>query len=184
MAFLLYSEARNGHWHLVQDIKLLPIIADFVSAKWKATRKSPLQWAMSERHITSRAKRLHGLPGGSYFVVTDLKPNANGNVSLYRVQNMWGVTIRTWTPIALRLQGLFVDETRANPARFKQGFRPPAEAKRENGIHEFLYCGHDAGIPGSWRWGRSGAVNGALLWPDAFNYLVGQIQKRSEKHMR
>lgn len=184
MAFLLYSEDRDGHWHLVQNIKLLPIIADFVSAKWKATRQSTLQWAMSERHITSRAKRLHGLPSGNYFVVIDLKPNANGNVSLYRVQNVWGVTIRTWTPIALRLQGLFVDQTRVNPARFKQGFRPPAETKRENGIHEFSLLrarrrdSRFLALGQVRRRERRASVAGRL------QLSRGTDSERSEKHMR
>jgi hypothetical protein len=176
MAFLLYTEDGSGRWRQVQAIKLLPSIADFVASVWKP-RKTVLSWHMSESALTSRASRLHGLPNQKYFVVIDLKPTADRNVSLYRIQNVWGVTTKTWTPLALRLQGLYVDRDTANPSRFKTSFRPPNEAQRQNQIHEFLYCGHSNGISDKWRWGRSGAVNGALLWPDAFNYLVDSIRQ-------
>src|SRR5207249_2583713 len=30
---------------------------------------------------------------------------------------------------------------------------------------------------GSWKWGRTGQVNGTLLWPDAFAYLGEQLSR-------
>jgi hypothetical protein len=90
MAFLLYSEDQNGRWNLIQAIKLLPIVSDFVRDKWKGKRAGSLNWAMSEAQITSSAKRMHELAQGTYYVVIDLKPYEDGNVSLFRLQNIWG----------------------------------------------------------------------------------------------
>jgi hypothetical protein len=43
-------------------------------------------------------------------------------------------------------------------------------------VGEFLYVqGGTTG--GTWNWGPVGSVNGALVWPDAFAYLCGELTR-------
>jgi hypothetical protein len=104
----------------------------------------------------------------SQAVVIDLKPTVARNVSLYLLRDVWGFSDRNWTPLALRLESLFVDLDDPNPLEFKAAF-DDSEADRTL-IGEFLYVqGGVAG--GTWNWGKAGRVNGTLLWPAAFEYL-------------
>jgi hypothetical protein len=107
-------------------------------------------------------------------IVIDLKPTVGCNVSLYRLLDVWGFSCEEWTPLALRLECLFVDVDQADPRKFKESFTV-IEAKREC-VGEFLYL--QGGVhSGSWNWGMIGRVNGTLLWPKAFSYLAGELGK-------
>jgi hypothetical protein len=96
------------------------------------------------------------------------------NVSLFRLLDVWGYSCPLWTPLALRLQGLFVDVEHDDPAGFKQFFS--WNANKDDLVGEFLYVqGGTRG--GTWNWGQVGSVNGALLWRDAFDYLSSELSK-------
>lgn len=44
-------------------------------------------------------------------------------------------------------------------------------------VGEFLHL--QGGVTGgTWNWGKVGRVNGALLWNDAFTYLVGDLRMK------
>lgn len=108
-------------------------------------------------------------------ILIDLKPNAKGNVSIYQLKDIWGFSYSEWTPIALHLETLFVDEEIENPDSFKNTFEAPNLKDREN-VYEFLYLrGGTKG--GTWNWGMVGRVNGALLWPDALKYFIDELRK-------
>lgn len=108
----------------------------------------------------------------SQAVVIDLKPTVARNVSLYLLRDVWGFSDRNWTPLALRLESLFIDLDHPNPLEFKAAF-DDGRADRSL-VGEFLYVrGGVAG--GSWNWGQVGRVNGTLLWPAAFEYLGTQL---------
>src|SRR5437870_5617401 len=93
----------------------------------------PFGWhATSEELI-----QLQGGKSSSQAVVIDMKPNVQKNVSLYRLLDVWGYSFANWTPLALRLQALFVDRLEPKPAEFKKSFVDPAEDHRLAG--EFLY---------------------------------------------
>jgi len=123
----------------------------------------------------SEAQLLHHLGvGPRHAVLIDLKPTTVGNVSLYRLTDVWGFSYREWTPVCLRLESLFIDEHIENAEGFKKEFpfRP------EDGgviIHEFLYLNGGAS-EGTWNWGMNGTVNSALLFRDAWEYLAGQVR--------
>jgi hypothetical protein len=126
-------------------------------------------WHMSETQLLDQ---LSDTPG--HAVLIDLKPTTTGNVSLYRLTDVWGFSYREWTPVCLRLESLFIDEHRANAEEFKEEFpfRP-----EDGGViaHEFLYL-NGGTSEGTWNWGMAGSVNGALLFQDAWEYLANQVR--------
>lgn len=126
-------------------------------------------WHMSETRLLGR---LGVTP--EHAVLIDLKPRKKGNVSLYRLTDVWGFSYREWTPLCLRLEPLFMDKKSDDAEAFKEEF----EFRAEDGgtvIHEFLYL--NGGISeGTWNWGMTGTVNGALLFRDAWEYLAGQVR--------
>ena len=126
------------------------------------------RWHMSETQLLSR---LTVTP--DHAVLIDLKPTTQGNVSLYRLTDVWGFSYRQWTPICLRLESLFIDEHIENVEAFKEEF----QLRSDGGViaYEFLYL--NGGVSeGNWNWGMTGAVNSALLFRDAWEYLAGQVK--------
>jgi hypothetical protein len=107
-------------------------------------------------------------------LVIDLKPNVKRNVSLYEVLDVWGYSYHTWTPIAVCLRELYVDDEREDASTFKDQFD---HAGTGHLVGEFLYVQGGVG-GGTWNWGMVGRVNGALLWRDAFAFLSGALGKR------
>jgi hypothetical protein len=132
------------------------------------TSKQPFGW-----HATSGDLiRLIGGTPTEQAIVIDLKPRVAYNVSLYRLLDVWGFSYTDWTPIAIGMQTLFADRKEPNPATFKNDFLDPGTDHRQLG--EFLYL--LGGVSkGTWNWGMIGRVNGALLYPDAFEYLVAGL---------
>jgi hypothetical protein len=129
----------------------------------------PFRW-----HVTaSDVVALVGDSGGDQDLIIDLKPKVANNVSLYRLVDIWGFSYSDWTPIALRLEGLFSDLSHDDPRKFKDHFTD--ERAGRSFVGEFLYL--QGGVNGgSWSWGRVGSVNGALLWRDAFEYLTDELR--------
>jgi hypothetical protein len=70
----------------------------------------------------------------------------------------------------LRLEVLFSDEPVKDVTAFKQSFLAP-KMKGEL-VHEFLYL---QGSNNRWTWGRTGGVNGPLLWPPALEFFLQAI---------
>lgn len=133
-------------------------------------RAIPDRWKATEDDLVVA---LGGNPG-KHAIVIDLKPRQVGNVSLFRVRNIWGYSHVEWTPIALHLETLFADKQVENATAFKLHFSD-ADAEVYQ-VAEFLYL--QGGVKGGkWTWGMVGRVNGALLWPDAFHYLTGELGK-------
>jgi hypothetical protein len=124
----------------------------------------PFGWhSTSDELIT-----LHGGTPTTQAIVIDLKPNVPNNVSLYRLLDVWGYSYTNWTPLAFRLQALFVDRHEPDPTAFKRSFVDAGEDHRLAG--EFLYV-HGGVTGGDWNWGKVGHVNGVLLWKEAFDFL-------------
>lgn len=123
----------------------------------------------------SEPQLLHYLKAttSGHAVLIDLKPTTTGNVSLYRLTDVWGFSYRQWTPVCLRLESLFIDEHIENADAFKEEFR----LQPDGGViaHKFLYL--NGGVSeGNWNWGMAGSVNGALLFQDAWEYLANQVR--------
>lgn len=113
-------------------------------------------------------------------LVIDLKPKQNKtNLSLYEVMDAWGYSDSGWSPILLRLTGLFVDQ---EPSSVNRNDFIRKDDEVDGPIYEFLYLDgsvRDGKIVGSWRPPPVSPTNAALLWPAALNYFVQCIRERT-----
>ena len=132
-------------------------------------------WHLNETNLLSTATEQEPVLANEYAIVIDLKPNVANNVSLYEIKDIWGFSYSDYTPVALRLETLFVDLNHPNPDAFKERFTDDNCLRDQ--VHEFLYLQGGYGF-GTWNWGRVGMVNGALLWPDALEFFFTEIQNR------
>lgn len=168
MPFLLYKRSDND----MRRVKKVSLggkhgpFARHVQRLLDDGAEAPIEWHMDSRAI------LHQLgvdTPGDHALIVNLKPKAEGNVSLYRITDAWGHTKAKWTPLGLRMEMLFVDREEPDPDRFQERFQvPPGDGDL---VHEFLYLTGGA-KKDRWMWGRTGTVNAALLWPDTFRYFV------------
>jgi hypothetical protein len=176
MPFMLYDtrSVPNGkEYALVRQVKLAgrngPLAT--ISRSKNSQVEIPFHWHATGSEIVAQ------LGGTSQqAVIIDLKPKVAGNVSLYKLLDVWGFSYEDWTPIALILESLFVDKDVRDPGTFKTRF--VHECREDSLVGEFLYL--QGGVKHSahrneWNWGQVGSVNGALLWPDAFRFLAGEI---------
>lgn len=110
-------------------------------------------------------------------LLIDLKPKQNKtNLSLYEVMDAWGYSDCSWSPILLRLTGLFVDH---DPSSFNRQDFVRKDDELDGPIYEFLYLDgsvRDGKIVGSWKPPPMSPTNAALLWPDTLNYFVQCIR--------
>ncbi len=178
MPFLIYRCVQNRSDLALQGRVSLAGRAGPLAAAARAALPSgdgASTWHLSGGQLL---EALGWLPSAQHRLIVDLKPNVPNNVSLYRVLRVWGHSSACWTPVALRLQPLFVDRRTADPNRFKKLFKFPA--LDEPLVHEFLYLqGGFRRQPkkrNEWQWGRNGLVNAALLWPDALSFFINAIQ--------
>jgi hypothetical protein len=173
MPFLLYSCSNEDDgsltFRIIRRVGEIPkIIGEHVHTQYLVEQKTPLSWHMPDSNF------IYKLSGssGKYALIIDLKPKMSNNVSLFQVKDFWGYSYESWTPVAVRLETLFVDENKKNPDEFKKHFND-RNCPRER-VHEFLYL--QAGTKeGKWNWGKIGFVNGALLWPDALTFFINEI---------
>jgi hypothetical protein len=110
-------------------------------------------------------------------LVIDLKPKQHKtNLSLYEVCDVWGYSHCGWTPILLRLHGLFVD---ADPSQVDKDHFTITDSDRMEPIYEVMYVTgtvRSGRIDGTWRAPPVSPTNGALLWPDTVAYFFQCIQ--------
>lgn len=164
--FLYTLNSKQGEYRQVREISLSGTASPFrticaeAGQEWHATEGRILSLLGFERPVEHR-------------ILIDLKPSDKSNVSLYRLRDVWGYSDEGWTPLALRLECLLVDEPQGNPSSFKQVFTGPLETR--DFIYEFLYLN---GGTKSGKWRLVGRVNGALLWPDALRYFVNAINRQ------
>ena len=172
MPFMLYSstsDMRGKHYNFKRRVSIAgkhgPLLSVYRGKN--VLGETPFAWHASSRDIVSA---LGGDASDS--VIIDLKPRIANNVSLYRLLDIWAFSYPAWTPLALRLEVLFADQPHSNPTAFKTSFSDTdVDGTR---IGEFLYV-KGGTEEGNWAWGQVGSVNGALLWPDAFEYLTSSL---------
>ena len=171
MSFIVYRRRKTTSGQEFSDPVLtrgIPrAIGQYVNPK--LCGKTKVEWHLD----TSAVLEQLGFASDDYALVTDVKPK-DTKVSLYEITDFWGVSDENWTPLGVRLETLCVDRTHSDPAQFKRSFTVN-DSEREI-IREFLYM--KVGKRGGWGWGRVGLVNGALLWPDVWAYLVISMSER------
>lgn len=110
-------------------------------------------------------------------LLIDLKPKQNKtNLSLYEVLDVWGYSDYGWSPILLRLRGLFVDK---NPALVNRNDFIRKDDEVDEPIYEFLYLVgsvENGKLTGSWKTPPASPTNAALLWPDTLKYFIQCIR--------
>jgi hypothetical protein len=110
-------------------------------------------------------------------LLIDLKPKQNKtNLSLYEVMDVWGYSDKGWSPILLRLKGLFVD---AAPSSFDRKDFIRKDRDTVPSIYEFLYLKgsiRDGELDGRWTAPPASPTNAALLWPESLNYFFKCIR--------
>ena len=113
-------------------------------------------------------------------LIIDLKPKQNKtNISLYEVLDVWGWSQDNWTPILLRLNGLFTDD---RPETINREDFVRADADISGPIYEFLYLTgsvKNCKLHGPWAPPNASPTNGALLWPETLNYFFQCIRERT-----
>jgi hypothetical protein len=111
-------------------------------------------------------------------LVIDLKPKQKEKkLSLYELLDVWGYSAHEWTPIMLRLSGLFVD---ADPRDINRSDFLIEDQEREGPIYEFLYLDGSVAegkLTGRWTAPPVSPTNAALLWPKTLKYFVDCIKQ-------
>lgn len=144
-----------------------------LSPKIPASQGEPYPWHVS---VTSDLNEREEQYRGSTLVI-DLKPKQKkDNLSLYEVLDVWGYSDAGWTPIMLRLSGLFVD---VDPTKFNRNDFSVKDEARQEPIYEFLYLAGsvaDGKLVKKWAPPPASPTNAALLWPDTLKYFVDCIR--------
>jgi len=174
MPFIVYR--KDGNWLIREKEVSLAGKRGALYCLFKAKSKGlnlnengAIEWEASEEEILN----VLGFSEEEYRLIIDLKPNVENNVSLYYLRRVFCYSEAGWTPIALQLETIFVDEEVRDKDKFKKKFQLPSQEGDK--VHEFLYL-QGGWKEGRWVWGREGSVNGCLLWPDAFKFFVRKIQ--------
>jgi len=170
MPFFLYRLEGSDYVQAKKDIPLAGLNGPFCAAAPRAP-SSP-EWELSEQELV----RFYGVDPANHAVIIDLKPRVSTTVNLYRLKHVWGYTSHNWTPLALELEGLYVDEAPpagVTAATFKKRF--PALDGPGDQIYEFLYVG------GTWAFGRVGSVNAPLLWAHVFDSFLKRINRKRKE---
>lgn len=171
MPFFVYQRADDAGkrtWTRVREISLAGTDGPIARIARPAIRDGTPHWHASGPELLAE------IPDSreNQDIIIDVKPNVRNNISLYRLVNIWGYSYDIYTPLALQLECLFSDRLENDPVTFKTCFTDSAASKTS--LVEFLYL--NAGTKsGTWTWGLSGRVNGALLWKEAFTYFVRSV---------
>ena len=115
MPFLLYqrwqSESGSLTFRRVKQVALggkSGPIAAYVTGE--CGNEPGYRWHMTNERLLEQLCK-----PTDHAVLIDLKPKAKGNVSLYRLTDIWGFSYREWTPICLRLETFFRDKMVRDP---------------------------------------------------------------------
>jgi hypothetical protein len=98
--------------------------------------------------------------------------------------DVWGYSADGWSPILLRLNGLFVDE---NPSAVNREDFVRKDNDIDGPIYEFLYLDgsiKDGKLSGLWVPPPASPTNAALLWPKTINYFFQCIRSRTPDVLR
>ena len=183
MRYLKTSSAGRSSYRFAEKIHLFGCNNGFIP--WLLERRiSPSQGEPFKWHIPI-GESLNGVTknntdcNGSALII-DLKPKQNkNNLSLYELEDVWGYSNDGWSPILLRLCGLFVD---ADPKGVDREKFAISDTEREGPIYEFMYLTgsvKDGKLDGSWNAPPASPTNAALLWPEALTYFFESIRRRT-----
>lgn len=172
-------EADAVRYAFKEEVSLFGCIEGFIPwlLRQKLTGKDAEPWKW---HLDVRACLAECRDYADCSLLIDLKLRQNKtSPSLYEVLDVWGYSSNGWTPILLRLNGLFVD---ANPSSADRSDFVLKESEIDGPIYEFLYLDGSVAngrLCGKWAPPPVSPTNAALLWPDSLRYFIQCIRSRT-----
>jgi hypothetical protein len=148
------------------------IIPELLRTELSEKQNEPFQWHLSiaERLSTNKES-----------LIIDIKPKNKKEdfIFLCELTDVFGFSSAGWTPVLLRLNGLFVDL----PARQidKKNFEYPGTTQL---IYTMLHLSGsvlDGHLTGSWNFPGPSPTNSVLLWSKPFSYFIKCINNRDPK---
>jgi len=137
-----------------------------------AAQSEPFKWHLDIDEALSKAGMQDEI------LLIDLKPNNTaGTLNLYEIADVWGFSADGWTPIMLRLRGLFIDHDSTGIDHHHFTLR---EEEIDQPIFSFLYMAgslKNGELVGTWNAPRASPTNSALLWPETFRYFTSEAEK-------
>ncbi len=131
----------------------------------------PVRWSFEIRDAFQALQ----LEGNSFII--DLKPEQEGNVSLYEIEKIWGYSNCGWTPTLLHLKAVLVDESSSEYDKTNFSLtHEQFESRRD--IYTFLYLRgtiSNGQLSGTWLPPGPSPTNSVLLWPEAMDYFAEEM---------
>ena len=185
MRYLKERGPSRYSYQFVEEISLFGCNNGFIpwllSRRISPSQGEPFKWHVPIQESLNGAAVSNTDYTGSTLII-DLKPKQNkNNLSLYELMDVWGYSDKGWSPILLRLSGLFVD---ADPKRVDREKFVISDKEREGPIYEFMYLTgsvKDGKLDGLWNAPPASPTNAALLWPEALAYFFMSIRKRTPR---
>jgi hypothetical protein len=105
-------------------------------------------------------------------IVIDLKPNTKNNLSLYKIENIYGYSSCGWTPMMFHLKAIFVDDEGSE--KDKDNFRLDLSKAENIFTFHHVYDGSvkNGKIIGKWVPPRPSSTNSALMWENTIDYFI------------
>jgi len=145
------------------------IIPRLLSTELSKMQNEPLQWHLSiaERLSTNKES-----------LIIDIKPKNKKEdfVFLCELTDVFGFSSAGWTPVLLRLNGLFVDVPAGQID--KKNFEYPGTTQL---IYTMLHLSGsvlDGRLTGPWNFPGPSPTNSVLLWPKPFSYFIKCIKEK------
>jgi len=111
-------------------------------------------------------------------LIIDLKPlQGDTNLSLYELLDVWGYSSYGWTPVMMRLRGLFVD---ADPTEIDRQYFSYDMEEADDPIFSVMYLAGtivDGELKGRWTAPGPSSTNGVLMWPEVMMYFTEEAQR-------
>ena len=128
--------------------------------------------AMRQRQGSYRitAKQLLGERDGNSRIISDVTPDRKNESNLMSIEAVSCFAYDTWMPLLFHMVQVMHEES--NDEEKKKSF--VYNKKQDEWIRSFVYLRKDDND--TWQWGRTGGVNGPLLWPDAMNFFHDEIK--------
>jgi len=168
----------KDHFEFVEKVCLFGCNDGFIpwllSLKVPPSQGEPYKWHIG---VPSELDKSEAKYRGSTLVI-DLKPKQNKqNLSLYEMLDVWGYSDQGWTPIMLRLSGLFVD---VDPRGIDRHDFLVKNNRRHEPVYDFLYLAGTVAhgkLIKNWSPPPASPTNAALLFPDTLRYFVECIRR-------
>jgi hypothetical protein len=111
-------------------------------------------------------------------VIIDVKPKEqDAKLSLYELLDVWGYSDKGWTPVMMRLRGLFIDG-RPLCVDTKEFVYDPKNAV--NPIFSVMYLNGSVAngdLVKKWTPPGPSSTNGVLMWPEVMKYFSAEAAR-------